>query len=294
MPAIPGFDEKVNGRDLGWYTGGMCANFAVAARQVGTRADFVTVFGEDQESAITRDSLHRLGVGTAGSLTVRDGKSWWSVTLLDERGEKALVVVESGLPLPPVEAVTSLRLDRWQLVYPLTIDTQWSGRIGAAAKAAGCLVIFDVEINQVGGCWGTPAFTEMLGTGDIVFVKRAACERAGFRDLREAVGSFFQAGPSIVVITDGSRDIYCATSNGEAYTVTPPSVRAVDSTGAGDAFAGAFCGSYVQGRSLESCLTEATAVGALSVTFLGCQAYAPVDHASLAALRQRIRVESVH
>ena len=283
----------MNGRDLGWYTGGMCANFAVAARQVGTRADFVTVFGEDQESVVTRDSLHRLGVGTAGSLTVRDGKSWWSVTLLDERGEKALVVVESGLPLPPVEAVTVLPLDSWQLVYPLTIDTQWSGQIGAAAKAAGCLVIFDIEINQVDGQWGTPAFTEMLGTGDIVFVKRAACERAGFRDVREAVASFFEAGPSIVVITDGSGDIYCATSSGDAYTVTPPAVRAVDSTGAGDAFAGAFCGCYVQGGTIESSLVEATAVGAMSVTFLGCQAYAPVDHASLAELRQRVTVTSV-
>lgn len=160
-------------------------------------------------------------------------------------------------------------------------------------RQPGCLVIFDIEINQVDGQWGTPAFTEMLGTGDIVFVKRAACERAGFRDVREAVASFFEAGPSIVVITDGSGDIYCATSSGDAYTVTPPAVRAVDSTGAGDAFAGAFCGCYVQGGTVESSLVEATAVGAMSVTFLGCQAYAPVDHASLAELRQRVTVTSV-
>jgi ribokinase len=291
VPAVPDFDEKVNGKDLGWFTGGMCPNFSVAARQVGVRSGVITVFGGDAESAAIRDDLHRLGVETEGSIVMQDKKCWWSLTLLDEQREKALVVVESDLPLPPAKAVITAPLDTWQLVYPLTIDARWCTEIGRAAKAAGCLVTFDIEPHQIGGEWGSEEFTAMLRTADIVFIKRSSLVDAGFKDVREGAVDLLKTGPSIVIVTSGSQDTYCATPNG-SFVVTPPQVEVVDSTGAGDAFAGAFCAAYVQGKSVELSLTEATALGALSVQSLGCQSYAPADQFTLQSIRGQVVVRA--
>jgi ribokinase len=289
VPAVPAYDEKVNGRDLGWFTGGMCPNFSVAARQLGVRSGVITVFGGDTESAAIREDLHRLDVDTEGSIVMQDKKCWWSLTLLDEQREKALVVVESDLPLPPAEAVTAAPLETWQLVYPLTIDTQWCTEIGRAAKTAGCLVTFDIEPHQIGGEWGSDGFAAMLHTADIIFTKRSSLVDAGYRDARKGAADLLRAGPSIVVVTGGSQETYCTTSNG-SFVITPPQVDVVDSTGAGDAFAGAFCGAYVQGKSVKESLAEATAVGALSVQYLGCQSYAPVDQLRLQSIRERVSV----
>jgi sugar/nucleoside kinase (ribokinase family) len=67
----------------------------------------------------------------------------------------------------------------------------------------------------------------------------------------------------------------------------------VDSTGAGDAFAGAFCALYARGRALEDCLSVATAVGTLCVTRLGCQSYAPIEWRAFDALHAAVTVTAL-
>src|SRR6266568_7060650 len=70
VTSLPQRDEKVNGSQMGWFAGGMCANFAVAARQLGARARFITVFGDDDKSDEMRRNLERLEVETEGSTVI--------------------------------------------------------------------------------------------------------------------------------------------------------------------------------------------------------------------------------
>ena len=56
---------------------------------------------------------------------------------------------------------------------------------------------------------------------------------------------------------------------------TPPHVRAVDATGAGDAFVGAICVALLEGMEPEAALTFACAAGALAATRPGAQPSLP-------------------
>lgn len=287
--SLPKPEEKVNGKDLGWFVGGMCANFSVAARQFGARTRFVTVFGDDEESARIQDGLTRLGVDTEGSVTLEDRNSWSSLTLLSDQGEKVLVILESGLPLPDPESCVRHLSEGWDVVYPVSIDAAWCTEIGVAAQRHGALVVYDLEPYFVESAWGTRQFAEMMACGDLVFTKMDAVRAGGFDTAADAVAALMDMGPRTVVITDGPRPVYCAGA-GRTVSATPPSVPVVDSTGAGDAFAGAFCGLYAQDRPLEDCLSVATAVGTLCVTSLGCQSYAPIEWSAFGAVHNRVTV----
>jgi ribokinase len=73
-----------------------------------------------------------------------------------------------------------------------------------------------------------------------------------------------------LIITRGSEHTYVFNSK-QALKVPPPSVDAVDTTGAGDAFAGAFAVHYAETHDLIGSLRKANIAGALTCTRLGAQ-----------------------
>lgn len=75
-------------------------------------------------------------------------------------------------------------------------------------------------------------------------------------------------GAGIVVITDGVRGAW-ASDGGETFFVPGRKVNAVDSTGAGDAFASGFLGAQLRSKNLKECLDWGIANSSSSVQFYG-------------------------
>lgn len=288
--SLPRRDEKVNGSRMGWFAGGMCANFAVAARQMGARTRFLTVLGDDSASQEMQASLEQLEVDTTGSTVVPGATCWSSISLIDDAAEKMLVILESGLPLPDVEiSAAEASSGSWDVVYPVALETKWCTKIGSAAQRAGSLVVYDLEPYFVEAAWGTDDFAAMIRTADLLFLKLDSARVAGFQEAAEAARALRGLGAKTIVVTNGPGEVYF-TDASQSLVASPPRVDVIDSTGAGDAFAGTFCALYAQRMAAEECLRTAVAVGALSVTGLGCQAYAPIDREQLSALRTQVGV----
>jgi 2-dehydro-3-deoxygluconokinase len=116
---------------------------------------------------------------------------------------------------------------------------------------------------------------------DVVFV---SLEEAGpvfgvdrGEDVPRAVGP----GPREVVVTTGAGGALLAV-DAAVTGVDAPSVDVVDATGAGDALAGAYLASRLQGRSPERALARAVAAASLSCRGFGCALSYP-DSASVDA-----------
>ncbi len=84
-------------------------------------------------------------------------------------------------------------------------------------------------------------------------------------DCRRAAAKFLEMGVKQVIITLGVRGVYYTDGNRE-LTVPALSVKAVNTTGAGDAFNGALATAIGEGMDIETALKFATCTSAISVT----------------------------
>jgi sugar/nucleoside kinase (ribokinase family) len=66
-----------------------------------------------------------------------------------------------------------------------------------------------------------------------------------------------------------------AAGDGDGFAVPGYPVRAVDTTGAGDAFCGAVAAAFAEGRSLDDAVRRGCAAGVLAATSTGAQAVMP-------------------
>jgi len=78
-----------------------------------------------------------------------------------------------------------------------------------------------------------------------------------------------------VVVTEGARGAVMYQRGQELARATPPRVRAVDATGAGDAFVGAICLALLEGMEPGAALAFACTAGAIAATREGAQPSLP-------------------
>ncbi|MDW5330309.1 carbohydrate kinase family protein [Plantactinospora sp. KLBMP9567] len=290
VTSLPRTDEKVNGVRIGWFVGGMAANFAVAARQFCPRSQLISTFGDDPESTAAHSDLQTRGIDTSGCIKVPDANSLSSLTLIDGNADRVMAILDSNLPLPDAEFCTSeVASSAWDIVYAVALDAEWCRVIGSTAQKTGAMVAFDLEPFFIAATWGTSDFAAMMESAHLVFLKMESARLAGFAEAAHAAKALQEMGPQVVIVTDGPGSIYCLAEE-TRFSVTPPKVHVVDPTGAGDAFAGAFCGLYAQRRPVAECLVKATAIGGLAVSELGCQTYAPVRSDLFDSICQKVQV----
>ena len=83
-------------------------------------------------------------------------------------------------------------------------------------------------------------------------------------------------GFGTVVLTMGAKGVAIADRDGRFYRIEAPAVDAVDTTGAGDAFSGAFAASLLAGLGEEDAIRRGIAYATASVCRLGAQTSFPV------------------
>ena len=94
---------------------------------------------------------------------------------------------------------------------------------------------------------------------------------------RKAAEKFFEMGVKNVVITLGKKGVYY--SNGkEEFTIPATSTKAVETTGAGDAFNGGFATAIGEGMDVKTALYFATCTSGISVTRRGSSPSMPYRH----------------
>ena len=109
-------------------------------------------------------------------------------------------------------------------------------------------------------------------------------------DCRMAAKKFFEMGVKHVIITLGVRGVFFA--DGEKELMVPAlKVKAVETTGAGDAFNGGFTTAIAEGLDIETALKFATCTSAISVTRLGSSLSMPYRHEILALLEKEFGVK---
>jgi ribokinase len=274
---VPG--ETIIGSDFETWCGGKGANQATAIARLGAPVSMIGKLGSDSFARQLRDELEKNGVDTR-CVENTDGPSGTALIESSADGENSIVVIPgaNGRLLPT-------DLDRYRgeietaaiILAQLEIPHETTQYLVQLARIAGVPLILDpapacplpaAVLSAV--TWLTPNETEtrlLLGFDpDDVSPLSAP----------EAAADLLGRGIRNVVLKLGSRGVYIAGQDVNPVAVEACAVQAVDTTGAGDAFNGAFAFALVHGgMDPAAAASFASGAAALSVTRHGAQASMP-------------------
>ena len=284
VPAYPPADGKVEVRLRERHCGGLTATALVAAARLGASCAFAGTLGRDAESKFVLGVLNREGIDTRHVVTRENAGPIRSVIVVDETRRTRNIFYDASNALgadPRLPSKAVILSSRVLIVDRFGIP----GMIRAAriARAACIPVVADFESRHL------PRFAELLELSDHLIVSETfagALTRA--RTPSAAAIKLFNRGRSVVVVTCGAKGCWFLDREMKRPGHLPAfRVPAIDTTGCGDVFHGAYAAALARGAELTVRLRFASAAAAIKATKHGGQAGVPTRAAVNAFLRER-------
>jgi ribokinase len=266
VDSLPRPGETVLASSLSYAPGGKGGNQAVAAARAGARVQFVGAVGDDAAADQLRAHLLANGVGLDGTVGL-PGPSGTAIIVVEADAENTIVVAPgaNGQLTLTEAAVRAVVADCDVLLTQLEIPVAAAAAAAREARAAGAVVM--VNASPAGQDPSTLA--ELAGLADVVIANKSEANEWPWQ-------------PTHFVVTLGARGARYAGADGE-FAVPAPAVAAVDTTGAGDVFAGVLAANWPSDPGTSSALKpqrlralrRACAAGALATLVPGAGDCAP-------------------
>lgn len=280
---LPG--ETVHGNGFAVNPGGKSANQAVAASRLGADVRLVGAVGDDSNGEMLLSSAAGAGVDV-GYVRTAPAETGVAVIAVDANGENNIIISAgaNGTLSPADVAAAADVLDGAAVVcLCLEVSTETVLAAAQAGHDAGATVVLNLspygEIPQRLAdltdvlLVNAHEASQFLGSAAIPGIDGDASEWEAVR-LR-----FAERGLQRVLVTLGAHGSVVldslAESGQQVVRVAPTTVKAVDTTGAGDAFTGAVAARLAAGASLADAAAFASVAAAIATTRKGTQAAYP-------------------
>ena len=267
---VPGAGETVIGDRFVMGFGGKGANQAVMAARLGARVSMVGALGDDVYAGMTLENLAAQGVDTTHVARVA-GSSGVAPIWVEPDGTNRIIVVPgaNGEVDPDVAAAAVRSLRPVAVIGQLEVPQAVTAASFRAARELGAVTILNpapaaaLDAGLLDGAdWLIPNETE--------FAILAGVDAFDPSDDAALVAYARRIRPRLVV-TLGSRGAAVVTKDGLVERVPAVPVKAVDTTGAGDAFVGAFAYGLAAGLDEITAVRLGIACASDSVTRTGTQ-----------------------
>ena len=249
----PGAGETLSDQGYTLYLGGKGANMSLAAAAAGAAVRHVGAVGH--EGLWCRDRLAAAGIGVA-DVAELETATGHAIIMVDAKGEN-IILIHAGANRALIEdqiatAIAGAAPGDW---LSLQNETNLVPEAAARAQAAGLSVAY-----------AAAPFDAEAAVAVLPYVDLLAVNQVEASQLAEAMGTPAEALPvPAVLITQGARGALYRDSAGtvtvDAFPATP-----VDTTGAGDTFAGYFLAALDSGASPAEGLRRSSAASAIQIT----------------------------
>lgn len=287
VPRRPAGGETLTGSDFKTLPGGKGANQAVAAARLGRSVAMVGHVGDDVFGSSLLAGLRHDGIATSAVAVIPGVPTGTALITVDDQAENSIIIIPGANGrLTPADVDSHLDLIRSArvLMLQLEVPLETVRRAAAIAREAGVTVMLDPAPAR-------ELPPDLLQKVDIITPNETEASILSGRTVNDvrtarlAAVDLLAAGVGTVVVKLGVRGAVLVTGNTIDHIEGLP-VEPVDTTAAGDAFAGGLATALVEGNSLQQAVAFANAVGALATTRLGAQASMPVRAEVEAFLRQ--------
>ena len=274
----PSIGDKVR---LGRYfrhPGGQVPTALVALRRWGLSAAYIGPLGDDEGGRAQLESLRNEGVDTDGCRLCPGVPSQCSFIAIDERsGERTIHWYRDDRLRISAEQVDASRIAGARAVLLDGEDLALALAVAHIARGAGAIVMLDLDSAG-------PQTRRLLELTDIAVVPDGFLQSfAPASERTAALRAILDCGPTIAAVTLGA-DGVIAYRDDRLYRQAAFSVRAVDTTSAGDVFHAAFLYARLNDDDMDETLRFAAAAASLACATMGGRGSIP----DLAAIRARM------
>jgi len=286
VPRLLGPEEKINATRMEIHAGGVTANNLTQVARLGASTGWLGLIGDDENGRIIQKAFSQDAMDLSGIEVVKGEMSSLTWIPVDVEGERCIYMFPNVTGkiscfqvdtrfAPHIKAAKHFHTEASQLpIVPVK-------QAMTIAKQANVRIIFDLDVSPsffAQANLGTQE--ELVAALKLVDVlkpcKAAAKEMTGERDFDRMAGKLLDLGPKLVAVTMGPEGCLIATSE---KTVHVPGfkVKAVDTTGAGDAFMGGLSYGLLQGWDIQKVGLFANACAALCCMKVGARAMSKRD-----------------
>ena len=268
---IPAVGETILGNKYNVGPGGKGCNQAVAIARLGAKVNFISKIGKDSYGELALETLKKNNINTES--VIQDEKLQTGVAgiLVDKNSGKNAINVIVGAPSTlkineinkHINIIKNSKIFLTQLEVPKDVTLHCL----KTAKENGCLTILNPapasEITKEFYSnidYFTPNETEAEFYTGIKITNE--------KEAKQAADKLINLGIKKVIITLGEKGLFYSDGKEEIY-LEANAVKAIDTTGAGDAFNGGLAFGLLKEKPIKECLVLANKVAGLSTTKLG-------------------------
>ncbi len=260
--------------------GGKGSNQAIAAARLGGKVNFITKIGKDQNAVMALSLYKEVGINTESIIQDDNHLTGVAGIMINEKtGENAINVVPgAAATLIKQDIDQNLEFIKKSEIFLTQLETPYEVTSYALnkAKETGSITIFN------------PAPASDIREDDFKFIDYFTPNETEASyylnekveskvEIERAAKSFLEKGVKNIIITLGSKGVYFANLD-ESYFIEAFKLKnkVLDTTGAGDAFNGAFAYALSKNQDNRDALTFANKVAGISTTRRGAASSMPI------------------
>jgi len=266
-PYIPKPGETLIGSSFTYGPGGKGSNQAIAAKRAGAKVTMITKIGKDPYGKLMLELYKKEGIITDHIFIDENNATGIALILVDEQTAENTILVVPGAcgnitkenvnSVKEVISNSSLLMVQLEVNIDATInaiDIAYENKVEVILNPAPAQKLSDEIYKKIN--YITPNETEAeLLTG----IKTDTIE-----NIKKAAQYLYDKGVNNVIITLGKYGVYVKTKEYEKI-IKAYKVKAIDTTGAGDAFNGCLATALLDGKNIMQAIKFANAGAALSV-----------------------------
>ena len=266
---LPSVGETILGDSYNVGPGGKGCNQAIAISRLGGKVNFISKLGDDDYGKLAINKLKKDNINTSNIIISNKHKTGVAGIHVDRNTGKNAITVVRGAPssLTINEIDTNLFKQSKIFLTQLEIPIEVTLHCLKAAKEYGLVNI----LNPAPACKLSNDFFKLV---DYFTPNETEAEfYTGVKindenDAKISAKKLIGMGIKKVIITLGEKGLFYSDGKEEIY-IKATLDKAVDTTGAGDAFNGGFSFALLKGKKINECLELANKVAGFSTTKLG-------------------------
>ncbi|MBN1454776.1 MAG: carbohydrate kinase family protein [Methanomicrobia archaeon] len=261
--------EEVGILNIKKAPGGSAANTIVALARLGASVGFVGVVGSDEEGQLIMDDLRTEGVATR--IARVEGYTGAAIGFVDRDGERALYIYPgvndqldmTAIDLEFVNDARFLHTSSFVNDAQLAMQRELAREMRAKLSFTPGMLCFTYKL---------PDLEELIAHSTVVFLSLGELNcLLSSEDYEKGAELLIGSGAQTVCVTLGAKGCYIADRSGAAHLIAAYKTQAVDTTGAGDAFAAGFLFGLLHDKSLEECGKIGNFVASRCIREYGCR-----------------------